>query len=493
MRATIRRLATLGAVLATFGALAAPAWGATGDPLFTFVPTAATSPKVLPSGYLIGPCGLGVDSSGRFFVSDYYHHTVDLFNAGGNPPTYAGQLAGEDPLDGPCGLALDSTNRLYVNNFDRNVARFNAYPSFGSGTTIAGAGVDSANSTGVAVDSADNVYVDDRTYVTAYDSSGVQLIDAGNPLKIGEGTLGEGYGLAIDATGASTSPTPPMTRSRSMTRRLDKSTPVLTIAGPPGGFNSLRHAALAVNRSTGVLYVVDNLQPQYAEEPAAQVDVFDPSLTPPNDFLGVLKYQIADALPPGLAVDNSGGANQGRVYVTSGNTNQAGIYAYAAGSQIGSSSPPAVGLVVSAAGSGGGAVTSSLGGIDCASTCAAEIRSGADVSLAATPDPGSTFAGWSGGGCSGAGECTVAMDQATSVSAQFEATQGTDPPPGDGGEPPAMAPISTSFQGPPMPLPTRPFHAKRPRHHAKRRHRHHRKGHRGRGHHSTCKSGCRSP
>ena len=90
----------------------------------------------------------------------------------------------------------------------------------------------------------------------------------------------------------------------------------------------------------------------YAEEPDAQVDVFDPG----GSYLGVLKYQIVDALPSGLTVDNSAAQTQGRVYVTSGNTNQAGIYGYGANSQIGSSSPPSIGLVVRRAGQrrGGG-------------------------------------------------------------------------------------------------------------------------------------------
>ena len=80
---------------------------------------------------------------------------------------------------------------------------------------------------------------------------------------------------------------------------------------------------------TGVVYVVDNLQPAFAEEPQATVDVFSSA----GAFLGVLKYKILDALPAGLAVDNSAGATQGRVYVTSGNTDQAGVYAYAPGAQ----------------------------------------------------------------------------------------------------------------------------------------------------------------
>ena len=33
----------------------------------------------------------------------------------------------------------------------------------------------------------------------------------------------------------------------------------------------------------------------------------------------------------------------------------------------------------------------------------------AQVTLTATPASGSTFAGWSGGGCSGTGTCTVTL------------------------------------------------------------------------------------
>ena len=41
------------------------------------------------------------------------------------------------------------------------------------------------------------------------------------------------------------------------------------------------------------------------------------------------------------------------------------------------------------------------------------------VTLTATPATGSTFTGWSGGGCSGTGTCVVSVTAATSVSAQF--------------------------------------------------------------------------
>ena len=58
-------------------------------------------------------------------------------------------------------------------------------------------------------------------------------------------------------------------------------------------------------------------------------------------------------------------------------------------------------------------------GISCGSACSATFDSGTSVTLAATAAPGSTFAGWSGEGCSGMGTCTVSMTQARSVTATF--------------------------------------------------------------------------
>jgi hypothetical protein len=44
------------------------------------------------------------------------------------------------------------------------------------------------------------------------------------------------------------------------------------------------------------------------------------------------------------------------------------------------------------------------------------------VRLTATPEEGSAFSGWSGGGCSGTGTCTVTMSSDQAVSATFTAT-----------------------------------------------------------------------
>ena len=76
-------------------------------------------------------------------------------------------------------------------------------------------------------------------------------------------------------------------------------------------------------------------------------------------------------------------------------------------------------LSVMRAGNGAGSVTSDIGGIDCGATCAADYDVGTTVTLTASPSAGSTFAGWSGAGCSGTAQCAVTIDDAKSVAATF--------------------------------------------------------------------------
>src|SRR5438445_4146132 len=70
----------------------------------------------------------------------------------------------------------------------------------------------------------------------------------------------------------------------------------------------------------------------------------------------------------------------------------------------------------------GGTVSSNPGGISCGATCSAPYNSGTVVTLTAGAAGGSTFSGWSGGGCSGTGSCVVTMNAATTVAATFDPT-----------------------------------------------------------------------
>jgi DNA-binding beta-propeller fold protein YncE len=321
---------------------AAPARADFDDPIFTFTPVPVPFMPAIPPpyGYLEGPCGLTVDKVGNFYLSNYHTNAIDVFgpNPIGYPHEYRAHIPDLDPLDGPCGLALDSAGTLYVNDYHRGVIKLSTptYPLPLAGTPpfpsyyTPVATIDSADPTGVAVDPAtDVVYVDNRTYIAAYEPSGAAVEVSGQPLRIGEGSLEDGYGLAFE-DGRLYVPDAASGTVKVYEPATDADQPVLEIdaAGVPGGgFNSLRDSAVAVDRVSGDIYVADNLQPGFVEEPEAAVYVFDAT----GAYLGRLKRNIIDALPPGLAVDNTTEPTQGRVYVTSGNTEFASVIAYPPG------------------------------------------------------------------------------------------------------------------------------------------------------------------
>ena len=76
-------------------------------------------------------------------------------------------------------------------------------------------------------------------------------------------------------------------------------------------------------------------------------------------------------------------------------------------------------LTVTEAGSGTGTVSSAPAGISCQPTCSASFASGQAVALTANAADGSTFAGWTGAGCSGTAGCSVTMTAAQTVTATF--------------------------------------------------------------------------
>jgi hypothetical protein len=336
--------------------IAAPAHAAFDDPLFFYAPQPApppSPPQPPPDGFFAGPCGLAVNAGGGgLYVADYYHRSIDAF-FGVVPPSYSNQPLTAwtgaanphtGPLDDPCGLAFDSSGDLYVNDYDREVVRFPAPLSLASAEVIdTGDPTDPyANPTGVAVDPAtDHVFVDGRTYIAEYDSSGAFV------RRIGDGTLEDGYGIVVSGYSATAGyiyvPDAQSDTVSVYDPSFSTTTPKETIAGPPGGFGSLHDSAVAVDDGTGEIYVADTLGPQLTDEPWTIVYVFSRA----GAYEGRLKHATFGASPVGLAVDNSGGSSQGRVYVTSGITENAGIYGYPAHAATSASEPPlGSGLVV---------------------------------------------------------------------------------------------------------------------------------------------------
>ena len=77
-------------------------------------------------------------------------------------------------------------------------------------------------------------------------------------------------------------------------------------------------------------------------------------------------------------------------------------------------------LTVTKTGGGAGTVTSLPSGISCGATCSKAYPVNTNVQLSQIPTASSIFTGWSGGGCSGTGGCTVLMNVAKTVTASFK-------------------------------------------------------------------------
>ncbi len=79
-------------------------------------------------------------------------------------------------------------------------------------------------------------------------------------------------------------------------------------------------------------------------------------------------------------------------------------------------------LTVSKSGTAAGTVSG--GSINCGSTCVqSNITAGTSITLTAVPNSNSTFTGWSGGGCSGTGTCSVTVNSDSIITATFTQNQ----------------------------------------------------------------------
>ena len=283
-----------------------------------------------PEGEVEGACGLAISPlSGGLYVSDYYHRVVDVFTPSGTYANIQIALAKKNPvfgvnaLDAVCGLAFGPAGQLYANELHERVLLL---PSE--------AVIDANESSGVAVDGAGDVYVDDRTYVAVYEAP---VAPGDEPAeKIGLGSLGNGYGVAVDPQGKRVYVADAADNTVKVYEPLVKlADPVTTIDGPSGsGFNSLADAALAVDGSTGEgqghLLVADNLKPG-SEDPEVGIYEFDAS----GDLLDRLPGRTYGPFgeehrgpifgePSGMTVDPA----SGDLYVTTGNSEKANVLKY---------------------------------------------------------------------------------------------------------------------------------------------------------------------
>ncbi len=359
-----------------------------------------------PRAKLDSPCGIALGPDDELFVADYFRRSI--LNAT-LPPYF--------PANGACGLAADPFN-LYANY------RHGGVVNVETGVITAEA------ATGIAVDPTSfDLYVDRRTSIAVYAAPvepgelPAEEIDAGSG-----SALKNGYGIAVSAFPATAGWIYVADAADNTIKVFDPAAPnpsqpiqVIDGAGTAAGrFVSLVDSSLAIDQSTGHLFVVDNLQPGF-EHPAAAVDEFNAA----GIYRGQLPHALVAGLPTGIAIDESETAAKGRVYVTSGNGSSivippsGGVPASELGSVF-AFEPGGTGEILEAAvsGSGQGSVTSSPAGISCPGACKAELNSGAVVTLTAAAAPGSEFVGWSGA-CTGSGSCQVTLGGPAAVTAEF--------------------------------------------------------------------------
>ncbi|HVC08277.1 MAG TPA: hypothetical protein VND98_11940 [Solirubrobacterales bacterium] len=386
----IRRLA-FGTLLVALALLAVPAGSLAGPVNHPFL--SAGNPEYEDA------CGLAVNSSGALFVSDYYRDAVDA---------PGGQIKNEDPSDGPCGLAVDASGNLYVNNWRANVVEYTASEFSGGPGSV----IDPGPATGVAVDASGNVYVDRGTYIAEYQAP---FTPGSEPAKkIGLGTLGEGYGVAVsiypETLGDLYVPDAADNTVKVYNPLSSLTAPIAVIDGkatPQGGFTHLVDAEVAVDPKDGHVYVLDDIGYGHSDHPKGAFDEFNSAGAYRGQITGFL-----DAEPSGIAFAN------GDVFLTSGNSE---------GSQIFTYGPTAPGrtLTVTKTGTGGGTVSTPPAGIACGNDCTAEYSEEETVTLFAHADGHSELTGWTVAGpgtepCPGATpSCTVLLLGNVEVHANF--------------------------------------------------------------------------
>ena len=175
------------------------------------------------------PSGVAVDSAGNVFVADTWNHTIRKVTSGGVVTTLAGWAGQSGTNDGkgsaarfsyPSGVAVDSAGNVYVADFGNHTIR--KMTSGGVVTTLAGWPEASGTNDGpgdvarfyypqgVAVDSAGTVFVADRLNHTVRKvTSGGMVTTLGGSAELSGTNAGPGstarfnspYGVAADSAG----------------------------------------------------------------------------------------------------------------------------------------------------------------------------------------------------------------------------------------------------------------------------------------------------
>ena len=295
--------------------------------------TVSTVARNIISAYIGKPDSLAVDSAGNIYTTDYQTDKIYAISPAGTVSTYAGSnvsgfrngAKSKAAFFHPKGLAFDQQGNVYVadswNHAIRKISRS------GIVTTLAGTGKPgyldgpAANATfqyptGLAIDSAGNVYVADRNNlkIRKISSSGFVSTLAGTKSAmfqdgaIKRATFFYPEGVAVDKAGnvyvADT--------ENNRIRKISSSGYVTTLAGT-GNFGSLDGPGVNATFSYPNHLVLDSAGNIYVTDLGNKIRKITPngvvSTLAGSDIEGSQDGSAADATfhsPSGLAIDSSG-------------------------------------------------------------------------------------------------------------------------------------------------------------------------------------------
>jgi len=281
-----------------------------------------------------GPDGVAFDSTtGNIYVADQNNHTIRRITPGGNVTTYAGAPGDADWVDGPAatarfngpnGIVVDSHGNVFVADQGNDVIR--KITTDGNVSTFAGDGnfawVDGVGGnasfgfpSGLAVDSADNLYIADvlNEVIRKITPAGVVTTVAGQPGVSGgkNGAVADALfnnpsAVAVDAHGN-------IYVSDSGNNAIRKISPiglVSTLVGWAGGYADGRGNNVRLQDPQGL--AVDNAGNVYVSEPDYGVVI----IVTPNGQATTLYNANQTANPYGVALDG-----QGNIYFSEGGSN----------------------------------------------------------------------------------------------------------------------------------------------------------------------------
>jgi Ca2+-binding RTX toxin-like protein len=371
---------------------------------------------------------------------------------------YAGYIGGSGH-DFGVGIAADSTGAAYVTGQTPSTETTFPDGDPDSNDTFPVSGFDTAHNGGV------------DGFVAKVASTGTSLSNAG---YIGGTGTDAGYGVEVDSTGAayvtgetaSTATTfpdgdgfgtvsgPDTTHndaSDAFVAKVGSSGTSLSYAGYIGGSGADVGSGIAVD-STGAAFVAGTTSSAGTSFPDGDGfgtvtgpdithnggdDTFVSKVAPAGTSLDYAGYIGGSGTDTGndIAVDSTGAAYLAGHTVSTeisfpdGDDNMNDAFEVPGPDTTHNGSATSDGFVAKVAithtltvtkdGTGSGTVTSSPAGIDCGSDCTESYSEGTDVNLTAAAASGSTFAGWTGGGCGGTGACMLTMDANKAVTATF--------------------------------------------------------------------------